>query len=245
MLPRPACKLYHNRYWYIDWQYLAQVECRSGDSSQDLPPPIRSKIYYACIVFGSSIETALKHLDVVVNDVMRISTGAFKSTPIKNLNILCNEPELKLRRYDLMLRYYFKLKCHLQNPAYSSLIDDRLELYFNSRQYTMKPVIMRLRRIIDKYRIITQPVQPYITPKEFFWVLNRPDRILQRYGKQMWHLQLWDMHWENMKKYHGWKIIYTDGSKSEQGVGAAAVMGEILRRYHQRIYTCYRSAIEG
>ena len=39
----------------------------------------------------------------------------------------------------------------------------------------MKPVIMRLRQIIYKYRIITQPVQPYITPKEFYWVLNRPD----------------------------------------------------------------------
>ena len=108
---------------------------------------IRSKIDYGCIVYGSASETALKHLDVVVNDAMRISTGAFKSTPIKNLNILCNEPELKLRRYDLMLRYYFKLKCHLQNPAYSSLIDDRLELYFNSRQYTMKPVIMRCAKL--------------------------------------------------------------------------------------------------
>ena len=65
---------------------------------------IRSKIDYGCIVHGSASETALKHLDVVVNDAMRISTGAFKSTPVKNLNILCNEPELKLRRNDLMLR---------------------------------------------------------------------------------------------------------------------------------------------
>ena len=33
-----------------------------------------------------------------------------------------------------------------------------------------------------------------------------------------------------MDKYHCCRIIYTDCSKSEQGVGAAAVMGEIVRK---------------
>ena len=67
---------------------------------------------------------------------------------------------------------------------------------------------MKLRQIIDKYRIITQLVQPYITPKEFFWVLNRPDVE------------------QNLTEAR----IYTHGSQSEQGVGAAAVMGEIVRK---------------
>ena len=140
----------------------------------------------------------------------------------------------KWRGYDLMLRYYFKLNCHLQNPAYSCLIDDRLELYFNSRQYTMKPVIMRLRQIIAKYRIITQPVQPYIfiTPKEF-WVLNRPDveqNLAEVRKADVTPAAMRHMHRENMEKYHGCRIVYIEGSKLEQGVGAAAVIGEIVRK---------------
>ena len=102
-----------------------------------------------------------------------------------------------------MLRYYFKLKCHLQNPAYSSLIDYRLELYFSSRQYTMKPVIMSLRQIIDKYRIIIHPVQPYITAKEFFWVLNMPDvekNLAEVRKADVTPAAMRHMHRENMKK---------------------------------------------
>ena len=62
--------------------------------------------------------------------------GAFKSTPVSSLRVLTNEPELQLRRKELMLRYFFKLKCHFINPAYSSIVNERLVMYFRSRQYT-------------------------------------------------------------------------------------------------------------
>ena len=83
----------------------------------------------------------------------------------------------------------------------------------------MKPVIMSFRQINDKYRIITQPVQPYITPKEFFWVLNRAD--VEQNLADVTPAAMRHMHRENMEKYHCCRIIYTDGSKSKRGVRAA------------------------
>ena len=80
---------------------------------------------------------------VIANEAMYIGTVAFK-TPVKKLDILCSEPEFNLRRFDLLMRYFFNLKCHFENPAYSCVIDKRLELCFRSRCVT-KPVIMRLR----------------------------------------------------------------------------------------------------
>ena len=65
----------------------------------------------------------------------------FKSTPAESLRITVNEPELDRRRKELMLRYYFKLKCHLLNPAYSSIVNRELETYFESGQYAEKPII--------------------------------------------------------------------------------------------------------
>ena len=67
---------------------------------------------------------------MIVNEAMRISTGAFKSTPVKSLAVLTNEADLNLRRNELLLRYYYKLKHHFVNPAYSSVVNQNLELFF-------------------------------------------------------------------------------------------------------------------
>ena len=125
---------------------------------------IRPKIDYGCIVYGAPTEAELKQVDSIANEAFRISTGTFKSTPTVNLQVLVNEPPLELRRQDLLLRYFYKLKCHLQNPAYSSIVNKRLEVFFRSRNYVTGPIIMRLRQAIQRYNIPTQPVLPYVTP---------------------------------------------------------------------------------
>ena len=71
-----------------------------------------------------------------------------------------------------MLRYSFKLKCHLLNPVYSSIVNRELETYFESRQYAEKPIICSLRRDLDEYRVPTQPVLPFRTASQYSWTLR-------------------------------------------------------------------------
>ena len=56
---------------------------------------IRPKIDYGCVVYGSANAQQLKSIDVIANEAMRISAGAFKTTPIDTLHILTNEPPLQ------------------------------------------------------------------------------------------------------------------------------------------------------
>ena len=41
--------------------------------------------------------------------------------------MLTNEPSLMLRRSELTLKYYFKIKCCLLNPAYECVLYDTLQ----------------------------------------------------------------------------------------------------------------------
>jgi ribonuclease HI len=175
----------------------------------------------------------LGELDVVVNEAMRISTGAFKTTPVVNLNIITNEPRLKLRRKDLLLRYYFKLKCHFLNPAYRCIHNTNLELFFTSRECSPKAVIQKLRQVINQYNIPTQPVHPHFTPTTFTWMMQRPNVNLsmENLGKdEVTPVLLRHLHGDVVKNYSDCKLIFTDGSKSQTGVGAAAVMENIVKR---------------
>ena len=56
----------------------------------------------------------LRTLDVMANEPLRITSGAFKTTSVSSLQVLNNEAPLELRRVELLLKYYYKLKCYLR-----------------------------------------------------------------------------------------------------------------------------------
>ena len=92
---------------------------------------------------------------------------------------------------------------------------------------------MKLRRAIETDNIGTQPVLPYITPKTYSWTLERPgsETELADITKHcIPREQFRFMAQENIQRYSGYVHIYTDGSKGEGGVGAAALMGNRVRR---------------
>ena len=84
---------------------------------------IRSKIDYGAAVYNSASTTYLNSLDSIASDAMRIATGAFKSTPVDSLHAITNEPPLQLRRNTIILRYYYKIRSSLNNPAFEAVVD--------------------------------------------------------------------------------------------------------------------------
>ena len=79
--------------------------------------PIRSKLDYGCIVYNSVSSRELASLESVSNDAMKISRGSLKSTPISSLQVIIEEPLLRIRRDVVSLKYYYKVKSLLQNSA--------------------------------------------------------------------------------------------------------------------------------
>ena len=76
------------------------------------------KLDYGCIAYGSASKTALAQLDPVHNQGLRLSLGAFPSSPVESLYVEAHEPQLKIRRDKLALQYVLKLKANPGNPAY-------------------------------------------------------------------------------------------------------------------------------
>ena len=53
---------------------------------------VRSKLDYGAIVYASANDKLLSSLDPVHNRAIRLSTGAFRSTPVQNLYAESEEP---------------------------------------------------------------------------------------------------------------------------------------------------------
>jgi len=191
---------------------------------------VRSKMDYGAIVYGSASAAALAPLNTVANDAMRIATGAFRTTPISSLQILTNEPSLELRRQELTVKYYVKLKAHIQNPAFNSVFNSNLRLFFNSRPTTKPPFIIRAEETIRSMALNIQPILPHKTPTFMSHELKPPevnfdlccfkkDEVPPEVMRGM-HQELISM----LYPHHN--AIYTDGSKTNDGVGSAAVFRE-------------------
>ena len=191
---------------------------------------IRSKLDYGSIVYASATTTELNKLKVVTNDALRISTGAFKSTKIEALYGLTCEPPPEIRRDYLALRYYVKIKSSLSNPAHNC-ITVRNEIPFSDR--TGKPFSLRIKNIKQKYELpnqmLVQPEFSYLIHncRIPFYAQHPPliNRTLTQYPKDSTPPTVYKSAFRALihDNYHNHQKIYTDGSKSVEGVGSAAV----------------------
>jgi hypothetical protein len=75
---------------------------------------IRSKFDYGCIVYGSACPSYIKLLDTVHHQGLRLSLGAFRTSPVESLYVEANEPSLENKRIKFGMQYATKLKAYLQ-----------------------------------------------------------------------------------------------------------------------------------
>ena len=136
------------------------------------------KLDYDRIAYGFARALILKRLDVIPNEATRISTAVFKTLPIEALHILTNEPTLKFRREELLLRTYFKFKCYRNNPAYSCIVNRKLKEFFTTRHFS-SPAVLRIVNALTRCSIPTKSVMSFATPTVYTWELRIPSIDLQ------------------------------------------------------------------
>ena len=80
---------------------------------------IRSKIDYGSIVYGAANAATLKSPEVVANEAMRITSGAFISTPVSSMQVMNSEPPLELRTVIAEIFFQIQVPCAIvHSPAY-------------------------------------------------------------------------------------------------------------------------------
>ena len=183
----------------------------------------RSKLDYGCQVYSSASRTKLKELDVVHNMGIRIYTGAFRTSPVESLYVDSHQLPLDLRRHELGLRYTMRLKSSKENPTFeifnacnASKFGERSSKPFQIRQLEeLEDDTVRTQKICESNYLNIPPwfiPDISICPKQ---IEKRDQPVVAVKSKFLEH----DKVHKNEKK------IYTDASKSKDGVGCAVVCG--------------------
>ena len=106
---------------------------------------VRSKLDYGCIVYGSASKVALAKLDPVHNQGLRLSLGAFRSSPVESSYVEAHEPPLEIRREKLALQYILKLKANPGNPAYAVVFNPKYQFYMQIKNQPQIPLEYTVR----------------------------------------------------------------------------------------------------
>ena len=187
---------------------------------------IRSKIDYGSIVYGSAANSVLDKLDPAHNQGIRLSLGAFCSSPVESLYVEANEPPLQIRRDKLLLQYVTKLSANPNNPAYDAVFHPKYRGLYKAKASATNPLGIYAEQLLDKAEIDTSKIAIYTVPEVPVWD-SEPvivDFALTEFSKSSTSSQVFNAAFNELKeKYKGYCELYTDGSKHNSDVACAVV----------------------
>ena len=188
---------------------------------------VRPKLDYGCIVYGSARKSYLKMLDPIHHQGLRIALGAFRTSPVESLYAEAREPPLDIRRLQLSMRYYLKLKSLPENPAYD-IVMNPINIEKFSRKPNETPTLgIRMKNHFEEADLDIGVIDDSsLMTDEPPWKLAYPiiNLALCQYKKEVFPcLGFRQLFLEQCQKYSGFIKIYTDGSKKGYNVAAAAV----------------------
>ena len=212
---------------------------------------VRSKCDYGCIMYGTASNTNLRQLNSNHNSGLRLALGAFCISPVSSLYTEVNEAPLEERRLKLSMHYYVKTCACIENPAHHALHElDRTtrDLYaprLNGRggmtRPAAPPIGPRVEEAMTSAEINAELVCPLRTPNfppgTHDYDPKRHD-LIEGVSKCMISGQ------EAQAKFNEYREtqvshdeVYTDGSKMNKRMGAAAV---INRHFQNGETTCHQ-----
>ena len=149
---------------------------------------IRSKLDYACQVYGSAKPSYLKMLNTIQNQGLRLATGAFRTSPETSLHVETNTMPLELRRKQLTLQYATKIGSTPQNPVFNCLFQTSEMIIQKTKKNktAIKPIGLRIKSDLKKINFHPQNLMTHKTPNPPLWELTGAniDLELTKFPKQ-------------------------------------------------------------
>lgn len=188
---------------------------------------IRSKLDYGCIIYQSANQRVLATLDPVHNASIILCTGAFRTSPVVSLYAESGEPSLYTRRVQLTLQYLARLRQLPLSPTWVSVCAPHRGR--GTFPYNL-PSTNDYSAFITETELPPLKVLPTSFSDVATWRLPITAICLGcKYPKKqensanlLKHLFLEHVHHYHSDSTH----IYTDGSKTGDAVGCAAVSPE-------------------
>ena len=186
---------------------------------------IFSKLTYGSEVYTSARPNSLKMLSSIHNAGIRLATGAFKSSPIESMLVDAGEMPLDFYYQCLLVRSWYRSQRLPKSLTSICIRNQRYWQFYENHPQLPQPFAFRARAVIDQLNILKTEIIPAklsVTPP---WKL--PDVKFCRY----FNLSKTEISTEAMRSIfldhctqHADTIsVFTDGSKSDAGVGFGVV----------------------
>lgn len=185
----------------------------------------RSKLDYGCQIYSSACKTTLKELDVVHNMGLRICSGAFRTSPVESIYVDTDHLPLDLRRQELGLRYVARMKSAPKNPSFQLLKETDSRIFSGTR--ASKPFQIRLNEDVRNNHLKSQKVLEVHHPVNPPWLIPEPLVCEKSFNKKdCTEEEIRGKFLEHDLTHANYTKVYTDGSKSDSGVGCAIIFGD-------------------
>lgn len=185
---------------------------------------ILSKLDYGSLIFSSAKLKLLQMLNPIQNTAIRLSLGAFRSSPVDSLHSEAAILPLNFRRNKLIVNHYSKILNSQSHPLYNICKNYRLKSIFNNKPNHPKPFIIRAETIINSINHVS-PEFPYLpTLLKPPWLLPKLHiniELLNKFKKNVTPSYEYLAEFNKLLSHHpDYEIFYTDGSKSSSGTGS-------------------------
>ena len=179
-------------------------------------------------MYGLAHQSILKQLDLIHHQGLCIALGAFRTSPAQSLYIEAHEPSLTTRQLKLSLNYVLKLKSLPENPAYSYVFEPENPKLFEESESKVPPLGIRILPHLEKSKLNLNLVDdaPSLETSSVPWKLPVPAvRFdLASFKKDTTNPEIYkQLYLQLISEYPLSEKIFTDSSKTEEGVAAVAV----------------------
>jgi len=182
---------------------------------------IRSVIDYGAIAYDTATEAQKRRLDTIQYQALRIATGAMTSTSLAALQVESGETPLQLRRLELQIKYGIKVKTIQDHPA-AKVINTDWKVDRGRFKPGTKPLVAKVQEFFVKHIQHYHPPKLYSQPP---WTLQQPNvdiKLAHIIKKSDPDYIIKSATLEKIEQYNGRLHIYTDASKTDSGLIAAA-----------------------
>ncbi|GFW74715.1 putative RNA-directed DNA polymerase from transposon X-element [Trichonephila clavipes] len=192
---------------------------------------ILSRLDYGCVVYGSARVSVLKRLDTVHHSALRICSGAFRTSPVTSLYVVCHQPPLELRRRQLSANYFIRAMSIPSHPLKPFALAIGLNRLYEARSFNIKPFSERAKAVLNDAHLNNINIQEnniLAFPPWDIQIFNyrNPFSGYDKAGTAaVIYQQLFSFH---RSKYSKYIPVYTDWSKSAGHVGCGVVFNNTI-----------------
>ena len=195
---------------------------------------VMSIINYCSPIYNSATDAVLKSLNPVQSQGLRICTGAFRSSPINSILCEAGEPPLKLQNERNTMKQALSI---LDNDAVTrKLFNNHNAPKARTLPKTCVSFPIRAKELMERYELNID-ASPRSIPNKPPWTIKPVKTCLglNYLNKNKYHPEVMKSHAiEHIRRKGNRTAIYTDGSKTADGVGFAIYSqeGEISYSLH-------------